>query len=275
MKKSLILLFSLMVCLSLYAQGQDIRSLLDSAYNAYESNKDCIFSRNFSLYNSDSYKIERRLKNKDRKIKKRNLIITDSCINVKNWKPNHRTGNTIIGSPTISLFRDSIIIHTGLLSANEKGYYYGISDIALFVLDASNNKWMFVKNWRPDLEFRKKGTFDDLAEECFQKAVSFIQEKSKKENISIYRIAEYWPNLNSENVYPTIPSGANPRWFKDKADYFVGYPEASLNGNTITVTLKIIESDKITDIHHLKYFDTVSLTYDFSKNLLYSRTSNR
>lgn len=272
MKKLYILILLSVVCVPVMGQVQNLRQLLDTAYTVYNS-RNVYFAKKFSLYNPDQYSIERIKEVKDLVLGRRDLILTDSGKHFKikiHKKLDFDLNRSVLDFPSFFLYGDTILIYTTLLSPQKKGFSYGTGECSLFVYNKATNRWQYDKSWRPELNFRSKCSFTDFTEICFRKAIEQIKNKGNK-NPKIFRIEEYWPGAYYNREHLTIPSGAKSSWFKKKADYFVGYPEATLDGNTITISLRIIESKDITDIENLKNYETVSITYDFSHSYFYQQ----
>ncbi|MBR5717032.1 MAG: hypothetical protein IKX59_10630 [Bacteroidales bacterium] len=255
------------------AQEQDLNEILDIAYVDFcqhldPSNK-LFFPKNLTFFNSNSFAIEENHQTKNLIRKKQYHSLRS--FPWKKWPHNFKQDTYFIDTPTIILKRDSIIVmnHSAGVGA-EGGFRYGYSYISLFVFNKEKNKWIFEKGWKPELEFRKSTLFDSLLEQCRNKAINYIQTQSKKDDVMIYQVSDYYPpNYFAENQ-PNIllvPYGIDCSDFKKKADYYIAYPQVTFRGKRMTISMRVIESSKYNANQELSDFQIVSEEYDLDSYL--------
>ncbi|MBQ4450003.1 MAG: hypothetical protein II900_06185 [Prevotella sp.] len=252
MKKVLFLL--LMISFGRVAYGQDFYAMLDTAYIEYckhnDPNNDKIFFENWTYLTPNGYTIA---KQKKTRIYKQH-----------NGSHKDISGKYCIDYPSIYFSEDSIYIVNHDLQANDKEFYFGISYISLFTYDRLNNKWNYSKGFIPELEFRNESSMQKMLKQCFLKAIDTIKKHSTENSISIYRISDCCGHLGlteSDDI-PYIPYGEELSNYKSKADYFVGYPEITLNKDVFCVSFKIIRSDQIGKSFKLDDAQTVSVSHN-------------
>lgn len=250
------------------AQEQNICDLLDSAYCVYKDNENMCFASKWTFLNSKSYSITTHLKTIEPTIKRRKIAKRKKGYHIKRGRSGYQKGQLIIYKPSILLSKDTIIIRTNYLLAAITGkcLYQGTSKLAMFVY--TDGSWTYITSWEPRLEYRRRETLDDFMDVCYQKAVERITELSGGKKPKVLRVGEYWPYYTKQLNNYIIPAGANLKRFRRKADYFVGWPQATLNHNVITISLKIIKSNQLTKIDNMNVFETVSIKIDFSDKFL-------
>lgn len=109
-----------------------------------------------------------------------------------------------------------------------------------------------------------ESSMQKMLKQCFLKAIDTIKKHSTENSISIYRISDCCGHLGlteSDDI-PYIPYGEEFSNYKSKADYFVGYPEITLNKDVFCVSFKIIRSDQIGKSFKLDDAQTVSVSHN-------------
>ena len=262
--KRIYLMFGLILFCQ-FAYCQDFYAMLDTAYVEFCKHKDpdnkLIFfkNRNYLNYNG-SYTIAKRKKGK--------LYKTYYAEKHKKF-----SGKYCIDYPSVYFSEDSIYIVNHDLEIGDKGYFYGYSYISLFTYDKFNNKWNISKGYAPSLEFRSESSVDKIAKQCFLKAIDAIKNKANGKSMSIYRIADNCDGMlyltEAEDI-PCVPYGKKLSEYKSKADFFIGYPEMTLDKDVFVVNFKIIKSEQVGKSFKLEDAQTISVSHKINEHLLLS-----
>ncbi|MBR5764822.1 MAG: hypothetical protein IKX93_09405, partial [Bacteroidaceae bacterium] len=142
--------------------------------------------------------------------------------------------------------------------------------ISLFTYDKFNNKWNISKGYAPSLEFRSESSVDKIAKQCFLKAIDAIKNKANGKSMSIYRIADNCDGmlyLTEAEEIPCVPYGKKLSEYKSKADFFIGYPEMTLDKDVFVVSFKIIKSEQVGKSFKLEDAQTISVSHKIDEHL--------
>lgn len=276
MKKASCLLLCLLALSNTCLMGQDLCSILDSAYIEFDQHQypetKLLFIKNWALYKEGGYAIEQNRESSEFRYVENDIVWDGSKFLEQDWHmPEFAPKIELIDTPSVFFSGDTIYVQNRSLAVSGQYFCWCPSFISLFVYDRNNGVWEHKKGFSPFLDFKFSGSLEDVIAEGIKKVINVIELNQDKKQ-SFFIISDYLQNHNfHEKIcgYETLPHGFFTKENRDKADYFIGYPQFFLNRKEITITFRVIKSKDMKKRNFLKKSQVVTYTFnldDFYKD---------
>lgn len=253
--------------------GQDLCTILDSAYIEFDQNFypeiPKIFIKNWTLYKEDGYAIEQNQESFEFKFVENDIIWDGSKFIMQAWHmPFAASKIQIIDTPSFFFVGDTLCVQNRGMQSDGQYFCYGDSFISVFVFNRNNGVWEHKTGYMPLLNFKFPDSFDEIISECIRKVINELKANNDQ-NESFLLISDYLSRITyATELYGCriVPHGYIEKVYRSKVKYFIGYPQISLKGKVMTVSFRVIKSKSMRKSIDLTKSRVVSCSFDLEKS---------